>query len=139
MPQWSRPRRSRNSRRQGRGGKDGGGRLNGAGPDGAGTAQDLHVLRDPHERASMEPAPTEPEQVDTQAIERWCMDMPQWSRPRRSRNSLTCCSNVTLPWNRLNGAGPDGAGTGGPRADPAGSTPGASMEPAPTEPEQQAS
>src|SRR5437763_1399126 len=61
----------------------------------------------------MEPAPTEPEQ-DTLGARYDVVRQPQWSRPRRSRNSSACNGgNSPPPRTSLNGAGPDGAGTGG--------------------------
>src|SRR5436305_1715769 len=86
-PQWSRPRRSRNRsiRKQL---NDGAWTcLNGAGPDGAGTALRVAQTSHYHGIASMEPAPTEPEQVGLELIQPDPLQGPQWSRPRRSRNS----------------------------------------------------
>src|SRR5204863_59589 len=88
-------------------------RLNGAGPDGAGTVWEFPVSQEEHvlpqwsrprrsrnrcdntmsaalaEKggASMEPAPTEPEQA-AGVLRTFCGQSPHWSRPRRSRNSL---------------------------------------------------
>src|SRR5207248_1586380 len=156
--------------------------LNGAGSDGAGTGADEpageHVLDGPQwsrlrrsrnsgllagaslsrVQASMEPAPTEPEQGpprqgsggghSTPQGSRLRRSRnragsltspptaatPQWSRLRRSRNSMASLGGIGPPITGLNGAGSDGAGTGYLRCLPR-SEATASMEPAPTEPE----